>query len=172
MHYQALAGEEDKLMVSKALRDMSSYYEGHSQMMDEGVVPALLRLAKVEHAEIKQDVVTALCRISTSTNITFDMINEGLAEALYWLTLEDLLSLNDSVHVRCSVVCRNLVISDDALKGVTSESGRLSRVLERLSNTHNSDVLLNVAMVYLRITGMREPMSAFCRGEVLKIVTP
>lgn len=137
-------------------------------MMKENVLPALVRLAKVENAEIKQDVATALCRLSTSVEFAFDMVDEGLPEALYWLTLEDLLGLNKSVYLRCSVVCRNVVISDDAVRRVSSESTRFSKVLERLSATDDPDLLQHVAMVCLRITGMRESMLAFHRGEILR----
>lgn len=132
--------------------------------MKEDMLPALVRLAKVENAEIKQDVATALCRLSASVELAFDMVDEGLPEALYWLTLEDLLSLNKSVFLRCSIVCRNVVVSDDALRGLASESARFSKVLQRLSGSSDPDLLLNVAMVYLRITGLREPMLAFHRG--------
>ncbi|CAM9140790.1 unnamed protein product [Ectocarpus sp. 6 AP-2014] len=158
---KALVDEEDKLLVSKALRDMSSYAQGHPQMMKEDVLPALVRLAKVENAEIKQDVATALCRLSASVELAFDMVDEGLPEALYWLTLEDLLGLNKSVLLRCSVVCCNVVLSDDALRRVSGESARFSKVLQRLSDTSDSELLLNVAMVCLRITGLRESMLAF-----------
>ncbi|CAB1104642.1 unnamed protein product [Ectocarpus sp. CCAP 1310/34] len=158
---KALVDEEDKLLVSKALRDMSSYAQGHPQMMKEDVLPALVRLAKVENAEIKQDVATALCRLSASVELAFDMVDEGLPEALYWLTLEDLLGLNKSVFLRCSVVCCNVVVSDDALRRVSGESARFSKVLQRLSDTRDSELLLNVAMVCLRITGLRESMLAF-----------
>lgn len=151
-------------MVSKALRDMSFFSPGHPQMMKEDILPALVRLAKVENAEIKQDVAAALCRLSASVELAFDMIDEGLPEALYWLTLEDLLSLNKSVFVRCSVVCRNVVVSDDALRRLSSESSRFSKVLERLSGKSDPELLLNVAMVCLRITGLRESMLAFHRG--------
>lgn len=161
---QALVDEEDKLLVSKALRDMSSYAQGHPQMMKEDVLPALVRLAKVENAEIKQDVATALCRLSASVELAFDMVDEGLPEALYWLTLEDLLGLNKSVLLRCSVVCCNVVLSDDALRRVCGESARFSKVLQRLSDTSDSELLLNVAMVCLRITGLRESMLAFHKG--------
>lgn len=143
---------------------MSCFSPGHPQMMKEDMLPALVRLAKVENAEIKQDVATALCRLSASVELAFDMVDEGLPEALYWLTLEDLLSLNKSVLLRCSVVCRNVVVSDDALRRLASESARFSKVLQRLSVSSGPDLLLNVAMVYLRITGLREPMLAFHRG--------
>lgn len=164
---QALVGEDDKLLVSKALRDMSSFTPGHPQMMKEEMLPALVRLAKVENAEIKQDVATALCRLSSSVELAFDMVDEGLPEALYWLTLEDLLGLNKSVSLRCSVICRNVVISDDALRRVSSDSARFSKVLERLSSLSDPDLLSNVAMVCLRITGMRESMLAFHKGDNL-----
>lgn len=161
---QALADGDDKLLISKALRDMSSFSLGHPQMMKEDILPALVRLAKVENAEIKQDVAAALCRLSASVELAFDMIDEGLPEALYWLTLEDLLGLNKSVFLRCSVVCRNVVVSDDALRRLSTESTRFSKVLERLSATSDPELLLNVAMVCLRITGLRESMLAFHRG--------
>lgn len=161
---QALVRDDEKLLISKALRDMSSFVPGHPQMMKEDVLPALVRLAKVENAEIKQDVAAALCRLSASVELAFDMVDEGLPEALYWLTLEDLLALNKSVLLRCSVVCRNAVLCDDALRRISSESSRFSKVLERLSCVGDPDLLLNVAMVCLRITGMRDSMLAFHRG--------
>lgn len=134
--------------------------------MKEEMLPALVRLAKVENAEIKQDVAATLCRLSATVELAFDMIDEGLPEALYWLTLEDLLGLNKSVFLRCSVVCRNVVVSDDALRRLSSESARFSKVLERLSGTSDPELLVNVAMVCLRITGLRESMLAFHRGEL------
>ncbi len=143
---------------------MSCFTPGHPQMMKEDLVPALVRLAKVEHAEIKQDVATALCRLSASVELSFYMIDEGLPEALYWLTLEDLLDLNKSVFLRCSMICRNVVLSDDALRRLSTESARFSKVLERLSRSSDPELLLNVAMVCLRITGLRESMLAFHRG--------
>lgn len=133
-------------------------------MMKEDILPALVRLAKAENAEMKQDVATALCRLSTSVELAFELVDEGLPEALYWLTLEDLLGLHKSVFLRCSVVCRNVVVSDDALARVSSESPRFSKVLQRLSDTSDPELLLNVAMVCLRITGLRESMLAFHRG--------
>lgn len=148
---------------------MASFVPGHPQMMKEEVLPALMRLAKVESAEIKQDVATALCRLSTTTEVAFDMVDEGLPEALYWLTLEDLLGLNKSVCLRCSVVCRNVVISDDALRRLSTESARFSKVLKRLSASSDTEPLSNVAMVCLRITGMRESMLAFHKGERLTV---
>ena len=144
---------------------MSCFTPGHPQMMKEDLLPALVRLAKVENAEIKQDVATALCRLSASVELAFDMIDEGLPEALYWLTLEDLLGLNKSVFLRCSMVCRNVVLSDDALRRLSTESARFSKVLERLSGSSDAELLLNVAMVCLRVTGLRESMLAFHRGE-------
>lgn len=166
---QALVDDDDKLLVSKALRDMASFVPGHPQMMKEEALPALMRLAKVESAEIKQDVATALCRLSTTTEVAFDMVDEGLPEALYWLTLEDLLGLNKSVCLRCSVVCRNVVISDDALRRLSTESARFSKVLKRLSASSDTELLANVAMVCLRITSMRESMLAFHKGETLTV---
>lgn len=139
-------------------------------MMKEDLLPALVRLAKVENAEIKQDVATALCRLSVSVDLAFDIVDEGLPEALYWLTLEDLLGLHKSVFLRCSVVCRNVAISDDALMRVSSESTRFSKVLQRLSDSCDPELLLNVAMVYLRITGLRESMLAFHRGKSRRLV--
>lgn len=132
--------------------------------MKAGVLPALVRLAKVENAEIKQDVAATLCRLSTSTELAFDIVDEGIAEALFWLTLEDLLSVTKSVFLRCSVVCRNVVTCDDALKRISNESSRISKVLARLSCSGEPDLLSNVAMVCLRITGTQESMLAFHRG--------
>lgn len=139
-------------------------------MMKENIVTTLVRLAKVENAEIKQDVATALCRLSSSLELGFDMVDEGVPEALYWLTLEDLLALNKSVYLRCSVICRNVVISDDALRRVSLDSSRFSKVLERLSSSSDPDLLSNVAMVCLRITGMRESMLAFHRGKLFLLL--
>lgn len=133
-------------------------------MMKEDTLPALVRLSKAENAEIKQDVATALCRLSASVELAFEMVDEGLPEALYWLTLENLLGLHKSVFLRCSVVCRNVVVSDDALARVSSESTRFSKVLQRLSDTPEPELLLNVAMVCFRITDLRESMLAFHRG--------
>lgn len=156
------------LLVSKALRDMSSFTQGHPQLMKAGVLPALVRLAKVENAEIKQDVATALCRLSASVELAFDMVDGGIAEALFWLTLEDLLSVTKSVFLRCSVVCRNVVTSDDALKRISSDSSRISKVLARLSCSSDPYLLSNVAMVFLRITGTQDSMLAFHKGEILR----
>ncbi|CAM9466039.1 unnamed protein product [Scytosiphon promiscuus] len=164
---KVLVEEDDKVLVSKALRDMSSFFPGHSQMMKEDVLPALVRLAKAENAEIKQDVATALSRLSASVELAFELVDEGLPEALYWLTLEDLLGLRKSVFLRCSMVCRNVVLSDDALARVSSESARFSKVLRRLSDTSDPELLFNVAMVCLRITGLRESMLAFHRDGLV-----
>lgn len=144
---------------------MTSYSAGHPQLINEGVVPALVRLARVENAEIKQDVAAALCRLSCSVDLAYAMVDEGLVEALFWLTLEDLLSLTTSVFLRCSVVCRNVVMSDDALKRISPESARLSKVFARLSSLDDSDLLSNVAMVFLKITSCKECMLAFHKGR-------
>lgn len=164
---QILVEEEDKLFVSKALRDMSCFSPGHPQMMKEHLLPALVRLSKVENAEIKQDVAGALCRLSTSVELAFDVVHEGLTDALYWLTLEDLLGLTKSVFLRCSVICRNMVLSDDALKRVSSESARFTKVLQRLSASNDCELLSNVAMVYLAITSLQESMLVFHGGEMM-----
>lgn len=133
--------------------------------MTDGILSVLVRLAKVENAEIKQDVATALCRLSASVELALDIVDEGLAEALFWLTLEDLLGLTKSVLLRCSVVCRNVALCDNALKRISSESARMFKVLERLSSSGDPDLLPNVAIVCLRITGTQESMLAFHRGE-------
>lgn len=162
---QALVDEEDKLLISKALRDMASFAWGHSQLMADGVLPALVRLARVENAEVKQDVATALCRLSASVELAFDMVDAGLIEALFWLTLEDLLGLTKSVLLRCSVVLRNVVLSNDALRRISSESARAFKVLERLSCSGDPGLLFNVATICLKITGMQESMLAFHKGD-------
>lgn len=144
---------------------MTLFTQGHSQMMTDGVLPALVRLAKVENAEIKQDVATALCRLSASLELAFDIVDEGLAEALFWLTLEDLLGLTKSVFLRCSVVCRNVALCDNALKRISSESARIFKVMERLISSGDPELLPNIAIVCLRITGTPESMLAFHRGE-------
>lgn len=169
---KALVDDDDKMLVSKSLRDMAAFTQGHSQFVTEGAVPALVRLAKVENAEIKQDVATALCRLSASLELALDMVDEGLAEALFWLTLEELLGLTKSVLLRCSVICRNVVLSDDALRRVSSESARVFKVLERLSSSGDADLLPNVAIVCLRITGMQDSMLAFYKGEVPRSQIP
>ena len=144
---------------------MSCFSPGHPQMMEEQLLPALVRLSKVENAEIKQDVAATLCRLSTSVELAYDVVHEGLTDVLYWLTLEDLLGLTKSVFLRCSVICRNIVLSDDALKRVSSESARFTKILQRLSASNDSEMLSNVAMVYLAITSLQESMLALDGGE-------
>lgn len=128
-------------------------------------MPALVRLSKAENAEIKQDVAVALCRLSSSVELAYDIADEGLADALLWLTLEDLLGLTKSVFLRCSIICRNVVTCDDALRRISTESSRMAKVFRRLSSSGDADILANVAMVCLRITGSEESMRAFHKGK-------
>lgn len=129
-------------------------------------MPALVRLSKVESAEIKQDVAVALCRLSCSTELAYQIVDEGLTEALFWLTFEDMLSTTKSVFLRCSIICRNVVASDEALTRISSESSRMSKVFSRLACSEDVDIIANVAMVYLRIAGAQESMLAFHKGEI------
>lgn len=161
--------DKDKAFVSKLLRDLSHFRVGHSQLMSQGIMPALVRLAKNEDAEIKQDVASALCRLSMSPDLASDMVEEGLVEALYWLTLEDLLGLTKSVLLRSSVTCRNVVTSDEVVRKLAADSSRFTKVLDRLSTQGDFDLLVNVAVVYFRLTCLPDTIVAFHKGDLSRV---
>ncbi|CAM9171462.1 unnamed protein product, partial [Choristocarpus tenellus] len=165
-----LVHEKDKILVSKAFRDMASHTLGHKQIISEGGMGALARLAKAENAQIKQDVATALCRLSGSKELALDMVDEELVAALFWLTLEDLLNLTESVLLRCSVVCRNVALNNDALTKISADGERFSKVLERLASTNNNEIQVNVSNVFLRITSCRNSINMVTQGNMVAII--
>ncbi|CAM9314083.1 unnamed protein product, partial [Discosporangium mesarthrocarpum] len=167
---KGLHSEGDKLFISKAFRDMTAYVLGHKQLMLEGGMGAFVRLAKVENAEIKQDVATALSRLSCSRELAFEIADGELVDALFWLTLEDLLNLNQSVFLRCSVICRNVILNDDALTKMSGDGERLTKVLERLAHTKNNEIQFNVAMVFLRVTAFKHSLPMVAQGNIVPII--
>jgi hypothetical protein len=55
--------------------------------------------------QVKQDVASALCRLSTQIDVYPLLAVHALelVEALFWLSLEDLLALTKSVLLRVSI---------------------------------------------------------------------
>ncbi|KAG5178998.1 hypothetical protein JKP88DRAFT_280747 [Tribonema minus] len=130
---KALSSDAQKVPLSKCFRELvcepaccrALLQEGlvtalsklaKCEMAEEGLMTELSRLAKCETAEVKQDVASALCRLSTQeAMLTQEALLTALAEhaaevveAMFWLTLEDLLGATRSVLLRMAIACRNM----------------------------------------------------------------
>lgn len=113
--------EEDLMIVAKIMREISFYSNGHVTIQDSKGGNILLRLSKLENAEIKADVSTAILNLSTCNFVT-QLIEDGVVEAIYWLTLQDLLGLTKTVYERCASIIRNLTANPKAVGRVVLES--------------------------------------------------
>ncbi|GMH76078.1 hypothetical protein TrST_g9441 [Triparma strigata] len=113
--------EEDLMIVAKIMREISFYSDGHVTIQDSKGGNILLRLSKLENAEIKADVATAILNLSTCRFVT-QLIEDGVIEAIYWLTLQDLLGLTKTVYERCVAIVRNLTANPKAIGRVVLES--------------------------------------------------
>ena len=109
-----LSDEEEKMIMAKIMRAISFYGGGHVTIQDSKGMNILLRLSKMENAELKSDVSIALLNLSTCM-FTTQLIEDGVIEAIFWLTLQDLLGLTKPVNERCSAVIRNLTGNSKSL---------------------------------------------------------
>ena len=117
----AEGNEDELLIVAKVMREISFYSNGHVSIQDSKGVNILLRLSKLENAEIKADVATALLNLSTCKFVN-QLIEDGVIEAIYWLTLQDLLNMTKPVYERCAGILRNLTTNEKAIGRVVLES--------------------------------------------------
>jgi hypothetical protein len=158
------------MATSKAMRDLCACTEKLDKIVDDGGVELLSRLARFESPEIKQDVATAICRLSTSQELGRELVRRGLVEILFWLTLEDLLSMTESVWLRAAIATRNVVCQEPALAAITADGTRFCRVLERLCMSHSPETQLHCAHIFLEITRRRISHDMIKQGNMVPLI--
>ena len=123
-------------------------------MLNQGATATLLRLAKMEAASIKHDVATALCNL-TSCRLASPIVEEGVVEALFWITLQDCLGLTTHIMREASVAVRYLLQHPTLLPNVALED-KLLAVLVKLSRYGEcADTRYNAAVsLYLDIINL------------------
>jgi hypothetical protein len=131
--------------VAKIMREISYYSQGHVTIQDSKGANILLRLAKLENAEIKSDVSVALLNLSTCMFVT-QLIDDGVVEAVFWLTLQDLLGLTKTVMERCSAIIRNLCTNEKGINRIVLEN-KLMVVLKKMAaESHDLGIKYNVCI--------------------------
>ena len=161
--------EEELAILAKIMREISYYSQGHVAIQDSKGTNLLLRLSKLENAEIKSDASVALLNLSTCTFVT-QLIDDGVVEAIFWLTLQDLLGLTESVYERCSAVIRNLCTNERGINRVVLEN-KLMVVLKKMAvfeqNDEGSQVKYNACISLYNIACHQDSQELFARNGII-----
>lgn len=155
---------EDELgIVAKIMREISFFADGHVTIQDSKGVNILLRLSKLENAVIKVDVATALLNLSTC-KFCSTLIEDGAIEAIYWLTLQDLLGLTKSVYERCVMTVRNLTTNEKAIGRVVLES-KIMPVLGKMSEFDDMSIKYSACVSLYNISCYPDSQELFARSN-------
>jgi len=155
--------EDELAIVAKIMREISFYSNGHVTIQDSKGVNILLRLSKLENAEIKVDVATALLNLSTCKFCSVP-IEDGVIEAIYWLTLQDLLGLTKSVFERCVMTIRNLTTNEKTIGRVVLES-KIMPCLGKMSEYPNMGIKYSACICLYNISCYPDSQELFARSN-------
>lgn len=160
--------EEDKIVIGKILRDLSKDRDGILQMLTEGGMTSLLRLAKLEDAHMKHDVSTALANLASCQFVT-NIIQEGAIEAAFWLTLQDCLMLNTPIYRETAVAVRYLAQHPKLGVDVALQE-KLLKVLTVLAFYPDSEIQMHCAVIFYYILGHQNAQKSLIRNGAADII--
>jgi len=148
------------------MREISYYEDGHVLVQESKGANILLRLSKLENAEIKSDVSIALLNLSTCKFVT-QLIDDGVVEAVFWLTLQDLLGMDKIVYERCSAIIRNLCTNEKGINRVVLEN-KLMVVLKKMADYKDEiDIKYNACISLYNIACHQDSQELFVRNGII-----
>lgn len=117
----SIMGAEANLLsqIAGLLANLSEEIENHIQMINEGVIPAILTLSRTEKKEIIQDVARALANLSTNEHKQLAIYQQGAMSCL--------------IHLRChdDPICRRYITL--AIQILTTNMGVCRAILKEQS---------------------------------------
>jgi len=147
--FKLIQDEDDKIIISRILFEISEDELCCPLIIVTNGLPLLLRLAKVENASIKLDVAQALLSLSRCGN-ELEVVENGVMDMLFWLTLQDAMNLNTSIYQRVARTMKNLVLHHVARRKIVLED-KFMTVLRRCVSYSNGDVKFISAAIFYNL---------------------
>ena len=168
---RAASTDDHARTLAKILRDLTWDVASRPVLVQQGAMALCARFAKKEPADLKHDVATATCNLCACGAEPELLVEEGAVGALFWLTLQDLLSANAAVFGECATALRYLAQHPRVVPLLCDETNLLP-LITRLARFDESEAVRYDAAVVLYHALSHEPSQrALCRAGAVKILT-
>jgi len=137
----------------------------HKKLLQDGIMPLLLKLSKLEIPELKLDLACSLFSMTMAPD-TIRVLKWDSVDILFWLTLHDCLGLQDAILRNVGRALRNFTTAAAEAKFIVKED-RFMAVLRALGKSNNEDVLWQAAGICYNIFHAEECRKSFlARGAM------
>ena len=107
----------------------------HKKLLQDGIMPLLLKLSKLEIPELKLDLACSLFSMTMAPD-TIRVLKWDSVDVLFWLTLHDCLGLQDAILKNVGRALRNFTTAAAEAKFIVKED-RFMAVLRALGKSNN-----------------------------------
>jgi hypothetical protein len=140
----------------------------HRKLLQDNIMPLLLKLSKLEIPELKYDISCAIFAMTTVPD-TMRVLKWDSVDILFWLTLHDCLGLQDLILRNVGRALRNFTVVSAEAKYIVRED-RFMGVLKVLSRSTSEDVLWQCAGVCYNILHSPECRKAFLARGAMTLI--
>jgi len=161
---------DDAVMISvgRIVKELTSEANDevvHRKLLQDGIMPLLLKLSKLEIPELKLDLACSLFSM-TMVPDTIRVLKWDSVDILFWLTLHDCLGMQDSILKNVGRAMRNFTSVSAEARYIVKED-RFMAVLRALGKSNNEDVLWQAAGICYNILHAEECRKSFlARGAM------
>jgi hypothetical protein len=169
----AKSQSEDAILVSlgRVVKELCSEANDetiHRKLLQDNIMPLLLKLSKLEVPELKYDISCAIFAMTTVPD-TMRVLKWDSVDILFWLTLHDCLGLQDLILRNVGRALRNFTAVAAEARYIVKED-RFMAVLKVLSRSTNEDVLWQCAGVCYNILHNPECRKAFLARGAMTLI--
>eukprot|EP00607_Mallomonas_marina_P007273 CAMPEP_0182418430 /NCGR_PEP_ID=MMETSP1167-20130531/2868_1 /TAXON_ID=2988 /ORGANISM="Mallomonas Sp, Strain CCMP3275" /LENGTH=782 /DNA_ID=CAMNT_0024592639 /DNA_START=430 /DNA_END=2778 /DNA_ORIENTATION=- len=161
--------EEDLLSVlGRITKELCSEIVVYKKLISDGIMKLLLKLSKIELGPLKLDISCAIYSLSGAAD-AIKLLQQDCVDVVFWLTIHDVLGLNDPIRRNATRAIRNLtVIKEEA--DVLCREERFFTVLRAFSKSTNEDVLWQTAAVLYNLLNTPTSVDVMLRRGAVPLV--
>ena len=169
---KAVDGNDVLCVIGRVIMELSTESVGYvSKLLSDGIMPAILKMAKLEIPTIKYDIARAMYNMTIITEplYTMKVLKWDSIDILFWLTLHDCLDLYDPIKQHCVRALRNFTLHKNEALLLCNED-RLVTIMKALIKTTHLDVLSQIAAFIYNLLAIDECKAIMLKRGVIDLV--
>ena len=164
--------DNDLIMwIGRIVMELCSEAEGYlKKLIQDGVMPILLKLAKIELAPLKVDLARAIYFLTIPySEHTMKVLKYDGVDIIFWLTLHDCLKLYDYIKQNCVRALLNLTCTSEEGMSLAKED-RFITIMKELARSTDEDVLWQAAACVFNLMNNEEIRPIMIERGVVSLI--
>ncbi len=164
--------DNDLLMwIGRILMELCSEAEGYiKKLIQDGIMPILLKLAKIELAPLKVDLARAIYFLTIPfSEHTMKVLKYDGVDIIFWLTLHDCLKVYDYIKQNCVRALLNMTCTPDEAMSLAKED-RFITIMKELARSTDEDVLWQAAACVFNLMNNEEIRPTMVERGVVSLI--